>query len=283
MPTNVLVGYDGSPAAGAAIDAGAALFPGAHAWITYIWMPPFAGKRLRRRLRETARTADELVELIEREGRREADTIVRAGVALGKAAEWDAEPLVKRAIGSDGLRLAQLAEKLAADVMIIGARGLGGTEAAIGSVSDMAVHYATVPVLVIPSPLLADEFDALSSGPVVVGYDGSDGAESAVEKARHVFPERRLLLAAVAGDGEKVEAGPCAQGLDMVTLERASRFGAPRDRGIADTLAACADDHDAAVVVVGSRGQAAAREILLGSVAVATVHRSHRPVLVVHG
>ena len=38
----VVVGYDGSPAAAAAIDAGALLFPGAHGWITYLWVPPFA-------------------------------------------------------------------------------------------------------------------------------------------------------------------------------------------------------------------------------------------------
>jgi nucleotide-binding universal stress UspA family protein len=35
------------------------------------------------------------------------------------------------------------------------------------------------------------------------------------------------------------------------------------------------------VIVVGSRGRSARREILLGSVAMATLHRAHRPVLVV--
>ena len=38
----VMAGYDGSVAAGAAIGAAASLLPQAHAWITHLWMPPFA-------------------------------------------------------------------------------------------------------------------------------------------------------------------------------------------------------------------------------------------------
>ena len=68
MPTNVIVGYDGSPSAGEAISAGASLLPEAHAWVVYVWTPPFGSTRLRRRLRTSARDIDDLVELIEREG-----------------------------------------------------------------------------------------------------------------------------------------------------------------------------------------------------------------------
>ncbi|MGE0216681.1 universal stress protein [Mycolicibacterium sp.] len=282
MPTNVIVGYDGSPAAGAAISVGATLFPAAHAWIAHIWTPPFAGKRLLRRLRATARNTEEFLQLVEQEGAREAGRIADAGVALAKAAEWEAEPIVKRATGSDGLRLAQLAERLHGDVLVIGDRGLGRSEAAIGSVSDMVVHYATVPVLVVPHPLLSDEFDALADGPVVVGYDGSEGAETAVSTVRRLFPDRAVILAAVRSDGHDVAAGPAAQGLELRTVEERNRLGRPRDRVIADELSAEADRAGAAVLAVGSRGLSAAREVLLGSVAVATAHRSHRPVLVVH-
>ncbi|PRC41520.1 universal stress protein [Mycobacterium sp. ITM-2017-0098] len=283
MPTSVMVGYDGSPAAAAAINAAAILFPDAHAWVAHIWTPPFDSRRLRRRLRARAHSAEDLVQLLELEGQREADAIAGYGVALATAAEWVAEPLVKRSAGSDGLRLSQLAEKLGTDVIVIGDRGLDGSKAVIGSVSDMVVHYASVPVLVVPNPLLTDEFEALADGPVLVGYDGSQGGETAVENARRLFPQRRLLLAAVGGDHGNVSIGPAAEGLDVVTLSEPHRFGTPRDDAVADALIACADRNDAAVVVVGSRGRSAAREVLLGSVAIATVQRSHRPVLVAHG
>jgi nucleotide-binding universal stress UspA family protein len=46
-------------------------------------------------------------------------------------------------------------------------------------------------------------------------------------------------------------------------------------------MAAAAADHGAAALVVGSRGRSAAREIILGSVAMSTLHHSHRPVMVV--
>ena len=64
----VILGYDGSPAAAAAIDVGATLFPGAHGFITYLWGPPFASEQVRRRLWEHARNIDTLTAAVEREG-----------------------------------------------------------------------------------------------------------------------------------------------------------------------------------------------------------------------
>ena len=52
-------------------------------------------------------------------------------------------------------------------------------------------------------------------------------------------------------------------------------------RAVADALAGYASTRSAALVVVGSRGRSATRELLLGSVAMATLHHAHRPVLVV--
>ncbi|PQE00614.1 universal stress protein [Mycobacterium sp. EPG1] len=283
MPANVMVGYDGSPAACAALNAAAVLFPDAHAWITHIWTPPFASTKLRRRLRTAAASADELVELIEREGAREADAIAATGVALAKAAEWDAEPMVKRTIGSEGLRLAQLAEKLDTDVIVVGDRGLGGAEALLGSVSDMVVHYATVPVLVVPNPLLADEAAALAAGPVVVGYDGSPGADAAVDRVRRLFPSREVILVAVRDEGADIPVSPAATDLELVRLDEPAGLGRWRERAVADALIDYAGSRGAAVLAVGSRGRSLPREVLLGSVAVAAVHRSQRPVLVTHG
>ena len=79
------------------------------------------------------------------------------------------------------------------------------------------------------------------------------------------------------GDGDEVPAAPA-----HVAHTRVRPAGTRRTHGVAASLAAAADECGAAAVVVGSRGRSAAREIILGSVAMGTLHISHRPVMVVH-
>ncbi|WP_189195993.1 universal stress protein [Micromonospora fulviviridis] len=280
----VVVGYDGSPAASAAIEAGALLFPGAQAWIAHLWTPPFASEELRRRLWTGTRNINVFVQAVEREGGREADRLTSMGVMLARAAGWDAEPLVCRSYGGEGLQLAELADEKQADVLLIGSRGLGGARAVLGSVSDMAVHYSPRPVLVVPHPLLTDEFAALDAGPVVVGWDSSASAAAALTTAQRLFPDREVVPVSIdSGSGDDSEDGPAvaATGEQPVTTVRVrAGIGAP-GRAVADALAAVAADRKAGLIVVGSRGRSAVRKILLGSVAMATLHRAHRPVLVV--
>ncbi|MFD6607384.1 universal stress protein [Micromonospora chalcea] len=274
-----MVGYDGSPAASAAIEAGALLFPGAHAWIGHLWTPPFASEELRKRLWTGKRNINAFVEAIEREGGREADRLTSVGVMLARAAGWDAEPLVCRSYGGEGLRLAELADEKQTDVLLLGSRGLGGARAVLGSVSDMAVHYSPRPVLVVPHPLLTDEHDALAAGPVVVGWDASAGAEAALDATRRLFPERDVVLVAVDGEEDETPAPDTAGG--QVTIVRVSAGRGAQGRAVAEALSAVATEHKASTVAVGSRGRTAMRKILLGSVAMATLHRAHRPVMVV--
>ena len=279
MTQRVVVGYDGSPAAGEAIAAGTRLVPGARAWITYLWGPPFASERMRRRLWERARNLDSLIELAEQEGRHEAERITAMGVTLARAGGWDAEAMVQRCFSGEGLGIGQAAESVDADLIIVGSRGLGGTEALLGSVSDMTVHYGSRPVLVIPNPLLSAEYEALGTGPVVVGWDGSDGAREAIAAAGRSFPNRRLVAVSVDEDHD-VSPPEMAAGAD-ITHVRVPRGRGRAHRAVAGALIAAADDNDAAAIVVGSRGRSAAREIVLGSAAMNTLHHSHRPVMVV--
>ena len=280
MTMRVVVGYDGSPAAAAAIDAGALLFPGAHGWITYLWVPPFASEQVRKRLWAQARNIDDLIAAEDREGEREARRITAMGVTLARAAGWDAEPLLERTYAAEGTAIAQTAEKLDADVVVVAARGLGGTDAVLGSVSDMVVHYCSRPVLVVPHPLLSAEYDALPEGPVVVGWDGSDGAYAALETAESLFPGRRIVAVSVE-DAADVPAPPGSAPGGRVTHLHIGRGRGRQARATANAVVAAADDQGAAVVVVGSRGRSAVREIVLGSVAMDVLHHSHRPVMVV--
>ncbi|GIF00922.1 universal stress protein [Paractinoplanes rishiriensis] len=275
--TRILVGYDGSLPASAAIEVGASLLPRAHAWIGHLWTPPFASEGLRRRLWKDTAAINEFVEAIEREGAGEASRLAAMGVTLAVAAGWDAEALVEHAYGGEGLQFTQLIEKLNPDVALVGSRGLHGAKAMLGSVSDMVVHYASRPVLVVPHPLLIAERAAVINGPVVVGWDGSAGAQAALTAVAQLFPTREVHLASV--DQEAAHTA-ITSGHEVISL--ASEGGrAASARTTADTLARHARRSQAALIVVGSRGRSTVREILLGSVAVATLHHAHRPIMVV--
>lgn len=272
---HVLLAYDESSTARSAIEAGALLFPGARATVVHLWTPPFASEPLRRRLHERAATATELVDLLEREGESEAGRLVRAGAVLADAAGWVATPLVRRSFGGDGFKLAALAEELHPDVLVVGSRGLSGAAAMLGSTTDLLVHHATVPVLVVPHPILTDDLDRLAGAPVAVGWDGSDGAAGALRAVGSLFPGREVVSLAVG----ETAAGPPA-GVTQRTIAAPAPVPGPA-RALARELLAGARQEGAAVLAVGSRGRSAVREILLGSTAMAALHHAHLPVLVV--
>ena len=111
MGTRALVGFDGSIAAAAAVEAAALLLPDVHGWITYLWVPPFTGDRVGRRLREQYGNVNDLIEAVEREGAFEAQRIMAMGVGLARAAGWEAEPLLEQTYGAEGTALVQAAER----------------------------------------------------------------------------------------------------------------------------------------------------------------------------
>lgn len=273
-----LVGYDGSLAAGAAIEAAARLLPDVRAGIAHLWTPPFASQHLRHRIWTEARNADEFSAAVEREGRHEAERVARTGVLLARAAGWDAEALVVRCFGDEGVRLTELAREDGYDLLVLGSRGLDGGKALLSSVSDSALHGATDPVLVVPYPLFTDDVDALPGGPVLLGWDGSAGASRALDVALRLWPQRQVVLASVDRDADPPPPPP---GGSPVEVLRVAARDVGSASGVAGALATAAREHRAAVLVVGSRGRSALREIVLGSVAMGTVHRAHRPVLVV--
>ena len=278
---DVIVGYDGSPSAASAIEYGARLLPDAAVRIVHLWAPPFADVELRRRVWREARSLDELQSLLETEGAAEAERIARDGVALARMSGWAAQPLADRNLGAEGFALARLAEKLRPAAVVVGSRGLSGVRALLGSVSDFVVYHSPVPVLVVPHPMLADEREAAAAGPVLVGHDGSSGAQRALATAASLFAGRELVVA-TAGPSAAEPALLAEAGAGAAEAVRVDPRGvAQSGRAVADALAACAAERRAAVIVVGSRGQSAGREILLGSVAMAALHHAHRPVMVV--
>jgi len=149
---------------------------------------------------------------------------------------------------------------------------------------------------------------------ILVAFDGSDTAQSAVEAAARLFPQHRLVVTSVWEPGLAVAmatntdmtgigyALPTPE--EMATMDRAQRDHATdaAERGariarelganaeaypiadeakVGETLAALADQLDAEAIVVGSRGLGAFKAGLFGSTSRHLLGETRRPVLVV--
>ncbi len=53
------------------------------------------------------------------------------------------------------------------------------------------------------------------------------------------------------------------------------------EHGVATAIIDAADEHDVALVVMGTRGNTGIRSLLLGSVSHSVAHHAHRPLLIV--
>jgi nucleotide-binding universal stress UspA family protein len=135
----------------------------------------------------------------------------------------------------------------------------------------------------------------MSAG-IVVGYDGSDCAKEAVRVALEVgkaYGERVVIafgyeLNPVAGEIHDYHAALKELATKRLTEATALAAGATSDveaviveQAPAQALVDLADERDARVIVVGTRGESPIRGALLGSTPHKLLHLSDRPVLVV--
>jgi nucleotide-binding universal stress UspA family protein len=150
-----------------------------------------------------------------------------------------------------------------------------------------------------------------AGAPILIAYDGSEGAARAVAEAGRVFgPGRRAVVATVwcslatlapsALSG--LPPGVAQASLDQLDAAAEREAAAQAEAGAeaareagfdAQAVAhredgagwagtcALADQLDAAAIVVGSRGLSGVKSALLGSFSRGVVHNARRPVLVV--
>jgi nucleotide-binding universal stress UspA family protein len=146
-------------------------------------------------------------------------------------------------------------------------------------------------------------------GPLLIGYDGSEHAKHAIRSAAGLLAIKDALVVTVwqptsdVGAFAWYGAGPI-----LVNFAELDRAGAEAGARVAEegariareaglraesiaieatppiwmTIVETADLHDAAAIVMGSRGLTGLRSMLLGSVSNAVVHHTDRPTLVIH-
>ena len=306
-PQSALVAYDGSPDAKSAIRHAASLLGARPVVVLTVW-------RSARHVASAARLAlpDDIVEGgvegLDADAREAAESLAAEGAALARDAGVEAEPAALLADGAIAAAIVRAASERSAAVIVLGSRGRSEiTSALLGGVAYGVLHAATQPVLAV-SHASPDH----PAGPVMLCYDGSVNEGRAIKAAARLFG----VTAAVATHyRETIESAimlrTAAQGFLLAEmkealdeLERAARDDARRvsedgaalareagfraealavsgDEGAWPALLRVADERDASVLVVGSRGRSGLASLVLGSVSHALLHRSRRPVLVV--
>jgi nucleotide-binding universal stress UspA family protein len=191
-------------------------------------------------------------------------------------------------------------------VTVLGSRGRGSVGSALlGNVSDHVVHHATQPAFVVRHDVTESR-----SRRALIAYDGSDDAKLAIECAGRVLANGNVTVLAVwqhptaalaqsgaglmyaTGLSELAEAAEraahtcAAEGVGLATA--AGLTAEPLVRQAAGpvwpTILKTADELDANVTVLGSRGLSGIKTLMLGSVSDAVLHHTQRPTLIVrHG
>ena len=205
-------------------------------------------------------------------------------------------------VGDPRAEIVRLADEWRADLIVLGARGLGRIKRLLlGSVSLAVARHASCPVLVVkgrPRKLTS----------VLVAMDGSEDSFRAARFLQSLVLPRRTkvrLLSVVEplrypttapgavrgqllrmikeveaerrGELDKVLERAAAQLDDKLTrVTRSTPTGIP-----ADEILAAANDYDTDLVIVGARGRGGMARLLLGSVSEKVLRDARCPVLIV--
>ena len=303
----MLIAYDGSDAARAAVRAAGAIFPAAQAAIAHVYEPaPPPQRAYAAGAIPNEALRDSFAEL-EREALDQARATADDGQALAVEEGLDAETVLVPSHRGVWPELLDAAHQSAADLIVSGSRGRGAVgRALLGSVSSSLLHQGDLPLLIVPAA------DHDLSGPVIFGYDGSDGARNALSTLGRLRPSRPIivvhdwdwpgvedrdatvLLAApteyhkeifdtlgerararardVAEEGRRIAK---SQGLTAAAATIEAVYGTWRG------IAATAEDRNASMIAVGSRGRGRLASSLLGSVSTTLAHNLERATMVI--
>lgn len=291
----ILVGYDGSAYADVAVELAGSLGQGPEAIVALVSVTPD--------IRAVRSAWGALVigpsAQIDRELTKQAEATLEAPKARLGSLGVRCEAIVGR--GRAPQVLVAEAQRTAADLVVVGSRGLGPIQSMLlGSISQEVVDLAPCPVLVARAPAVSR---------IVLGTDGSPSAEAAERFLGRLAVDGRLpvTVVSVAGilrpyaigmastvDGQAISAQAEYEAQAVRAHLRIAEAAAERLRAdgvdaaaVARTgdpaagLLAAATDVAADLIVVGSRGRTGIKRLALGSVARRVVQHAKASVLVV--
>lgn len=203
-------------------------------------------------------------------------------------------------VGKSDKQIVTQAEEIGAGLIVIGSRGLGGVRRALmGSISDSVVRHAHCPVLVVRK-VQREEMESVFPTRILIATDGSEEAElalwTAVDLANSTNSELQVATAGWPDIPEYVELleeayqrleREAKQTLDEQVKKIGQAGGVAAkahlrmERLPGQEITHLADEVDAGLIVMGSRGLGGMRRLLLGSVSDSVVRHSHCPVLIV--
>jgi nucleotide-binding universal stress UspA family protein len=308
MATRLLIAYDVSTGAEAAVVTAGRLFAGARGCLLTIIEPaPGPAPVQAFAFRLEPEIIQRELEALARELMDDGRDVAARGLEIAATAGLTLESRVTPRQGSESQTILSEANAVDADLIICGSRGRGAVaRSLLGSTSTGVLHHATRPVLVVPADPGAID------GPALIAYDGSAGARAAIAVAGRLLRGRRAMVVnvwnspmrhtlsgrALAGaplgelrefsaDYEQFFADAAASVVEegvALALEAgldASGETIESGSGAWRALAEVASDRHATVIVAGSRGRGGLASTILGSVSSGLVHNAETPVLVV--
>jgi len=281
MYDRVLFPTDGSDAAERALDLAVAV-AGAHdAELHVLYVADTNQPSL-------SRIQGQVVDALEGEG----DRIVEDAATTARNAGVDVTTEVVQ--GGPSQTILDYVDARGVDLVVMGTRGERDVERLLlGSVTERVVRSSPVPVLAVPP----DSDRTYPPESLLVGTDGSDGSDAALDEAVGIAGDADAtlhVLSVIEGSllGIDVRSAAAAEererrdeGLLETARERASEAGistvetAIEEGGVVDTLNEYAADHEVDLIVVGTHGRTGIDRRLIGSVTEDLLRTADVPVL----